>query len=201
MRALAALGLVCVSGCASFETKETPLLATGRITSDFQSYAIHRVALLPIPSEHQDVVGDEALEDAFHAELVAATGYEVVLLDTHDLMETKALEPFKRGTYRPETLLELRRRFNVDALAIGAVMTRRVVPPQRLGLQLDLLSCETGATIWSASVLLDAADTRTREALEIWSASHTEMAGGADLVMLSPRRFARFAAWQIAQLL
>lgn len=201
MRPFAALALVCVAGCAAFETKSTPLLATGRITSDFGTYSIRRVGLLPIPTEGQDIAGDEALEDAFHAELVASTAYEVVLLDAQDLLETKALEPFKRGRYRPETLMELRRRFNVDALAVGSVMTRRVVPPQRLGVQLDLVSCETGATVWSASVLLDAADTETREALEVWSASHTEMAGGADLVMLSPRRFARFAAWQIAQLL
>ena len=193
--------LVLLSGCSMFETKEVPRLATGRITSDFGSYDLRRVGLLPMATEGEESEGDDALEEAFHAELVAATGLEVVRLTADDLLEVKGLEPFRRGSYPAQTLLELRRRFLLDALAVGAVSTRRVVPPQRLGVQLDLVSCETGATIWSANILLDAGDRRTRDALESWSEAYTELDGGVDLVMLSPRRFARFAAWQVMQLL
>lgn len=197
---LRALPLV-LAGCGTLATQEIPVLATGRITSDFASYSIRRVGLLPIQTDGVEVAGDEALEQAFQAELVAATGYEVISLSQHDLTEFGALQPFRRGSYSAETLLELRRRFLLDAVAVGVMSNRRVVPPQRLGVQLDLISCETGATLWSSSVLLNAADVETREALEAWALQHTESLDGAELVLLSPRRFARFAAWQVMQLL
>lgn len=200
-RGLLTLLALATSGCALFETKATPLLATGRITSDFQSYSLRRVGLLPFATTPDDNTGDEALEDAFHAELVVATGYEVIPLRADDLLESRGLEPHRRGAYPAATLLELRRRFLLDAVAVGVVTTRRVVPPQRLGVQFDLVSCETGATLWSANILIDASDADTRAALGKWAAAHTELTGGADLALLSPRRFARFAAWQIMQLL
>lgn len=204
MRALiasaCALPLV-LAGCRSAPTQEAPLLATGKITSDFASYSIRRVGLLPIQSEGSDGAGDEALEQAFHAELVASTGYEVIVLSQHDLLELDALQPLRRGSYSAASLLELRRRFLLDAVAVGVVSNRRVVPPQCLGVQLDLISCETGATLWSSRVLLNAADAETREALATWSEQHTDSIDGAELVLLSPRRFARFAAWQVMQLL
>lgn len=189
------------ASCSSPRTQSVPLLATGKITSDFASYSIRRVGLLPIQVDGDEIAGDEALEQAFHAELVASTGYEVIALSQHDLLEFDALQPLRRGSYSAATLLELRRRFLLDAVAVGVVSNRRVVPPQRLGVQFDLISCETGATLWSSRVLLNAADAETREALEIWSEQHTESIDGAELVLLSPRRFARFAAWQVMQLL
>lgn len=199
--ALASALPLLLAACSSLPTKEVPLLATGRITSDFETYSIRRVGLLPIRSDDDDGGADEALEQAFHAELVDATGYEVITLSQHDLLEFEALQPFRRGSYSAATLLELRRRFLLDAVAVGAVSSRRVVPPQRLGVQLDLISCETGATLWSSRVLLNAADAETREALAAWSQEHTDSIDGAELVLLSPRRFARFAAWQVMQLL
>lgn len=202
MRAALALAILLAgSGCAAFQTRQVPRLAAGRVTSDFQSYTLRRIGLLPVAATREMTTSDEPLEEAIHAELVDATGLEVVTLNQADLLEVDTMEPFRRGSYSAETLLELRRRFLLDAIAVGTVTSRRMVPPQRLGLQLDLVSCETGATIWSASILLDASDRDTREALGIWSRTHTDVAGGADLIMLSPRRFARFAAWQIMQLL
>jgi hypothetical protein len=198
---LACASALVLTSCSSLPTQEVPLLATGRITSDFASYSIRRVGLLPIRTDGEDGAVDGDLEQSFHAELVAATGYEVIKLSQHDLLECDALQPYRRGSYSAETLLELRRRFLLDAVAVGVVSNRRVVPPQRLGAQFDLISCETGATLWSSRILLDAADVKTRDALVIWSEDHTDTIDGAELVLLSPRRFARFAAWQVMQLL
>jgi hypothetical protein len=192
---------LALASCGALPTKEVPLLATGRITSDFASYSIQRVGLIPVDMDGDESAMDEALEQALHAELTAATDYEVISISRLDLQELHALEPFRRGSYSAATLLELRRRFLLDAVAVGVVSTRRAVPPQRRGVQFDLISCETGATLWSSRVLLDAADVEMREALELWSRDHTDTIDGAELVLLSPRRFARFAAWQVMQLL
>jgi len=203
VRTRVVLLLLALGGaCKSLEpTREVPLLGSGRVTADFATYTVRRVGLLPMNDGDDDATMDESIEQALHAELVSSTGFEVIPISAADLLEVESLEPFRRGSYSPAGLIELRRRFLLDAVFVSAVSSRRVVPPQRLGLQADLISCETGATLWSGSVLLDAADRQTRDALELWSVRYTESAGGAELVLLSPRRFARFAAWQVMQLL
>ncbi len=198
---LASLMLALAMSCQNLETRQVPLLGTGRVTADFASYTVRRVGLLPLNEGGEGAASDESMEQALHAELVASTGFEVIPISADDLLEVEGLEPFRRGRYSPAGLIELRRRFLLDAVFVSAISSRRMVPPQRLGLQADLISCETGATLWSGNVLLDAADKTTREALELWSMQFTDSAGGAELVLLSPRRFARFAAWQVMQLL
>ena len=84
---------------------------------------------------------------------------------------------------------------------VGTITSRRVVPPQVLGVQLDLISCETGATIWSADLMLDAARTDVQEAVATWSNDDLGREDGGAMVLLSPRRYAHFAAYQLARLL
>lgn len=204
LRAAAVLALgLGASSCLTYSKEPPDLLARGRVTSDFASYTIQRVGLLPVTTDSRGgaTVGDETLSEAFHAELASSTDYTIVPLTGQDLLEVEDLEPFRRGLYDPGTLLELRERFRLDALAVASVTSRRVVPPQRLGVQLDLVSCETGATLWSAGVMVDAADQATRRSLARWAEQYTDLETGSELVMLSPRRFARFAAWQLTQLL
>ena len=88
---------------------------------------------------------------------------------------------------------------------MGTLADAQFFAPQRLAVQLDLVACETGAAVWSGAVHLDAADADVRDSLMIWasnpSASDYRGSEPSDLALLSPRRFARFAAWQLSQLL
>jgi hypothetical protein len=68
----------------------------------------------------------------------------------------------------------------------------------------ELVAAETGTTIWRSDVTLDARDPRVQEGLDVYSARDAESVEAAlrtDVTMLSPRNFAEFALWQIAQLL
>ena len=87
---------------------------------------------------------------------------------------------------------------------IGAVTDIQTFHPQRLSTQFDLVSSETGMAVWTASLHLDAADDSVRDALEeFYTYGDGEDSSGEpwELSLLSPRRFARFAAWQMARLL
>ena len=66
---------------------------------------------------------------------------------------------------------------------------------------MDLISCETGQTIWSADLLLDSSIAETRDALGVWAAEELGEEHAARMAMISPRKFAHFAAYQMARLL
>ena len=77
-------------------------------------------------------------------------------------------------------------------------------PPQKLSAQLDLVAAETGLVIWSSAVHLDANDPHVREGLEAYYGSLDDGWEGQQdwrIALLSPARFAQFAAYQVASLL
>ena len=180
------------------------MMGSAQITSDFESYSLARVGVLPFaelnkePMAHHEI---GAVETSFHTEFAAATPYDLVPLRAIDLGEVLAPDPFREGWYAPETLATLRERYRLDAVLVGTITSRRVVAPQVLGVQLDLVSCETGQTIWSSDLQLDASNERTRRALATWAEEHLGEEHGARMAMLSPKKFAHFAAFQMARLL
>ena len=122
-----------------------------------------------------------------------------------DISEIPGSDPYRRGWYAPRTIIDLAKRYQLDAIFVGTLADTQFFTPQRLAVQLDLVACETGAAIWSGAVYLDASDADVRDSLMVWAADAAidDHRGSEpkDLALLSPRRFARFAAWQLAQLL
>jgi hypothetical protein len=80
------------------------------------------------------------------------------------------------------------------------VTQERFYPPQLLALQADLVSAETGLVIWSSTVHLDASDPRVLDGLQVYYGNEDDREAWR-VALLSPERFARFAAFQIACLL
>ena len=201
--ALAALGLVAASiGCIGPAT--VPAIGSAEVASDFGSYSIQRVGFVPFQPLHNTQIAPPeagALETSFHAEFATATPYDIIPLDAGDLAEILPPEPFRRGWYPPEAILAIRDRYRLDAILIGSVTARRLTPPLVLGAQLDLVSCETGQTIWSSDVLLDASSESTRDALRVWAERELGEQHAASIALMSPRKFAHFAAFQMARML
>ena len=194
-----ALALVAM-GCRAQDERQQ--LATSREASDLDTYRLRRVGIAPFEGHDIDPERSRTLQGAFLLELGRSAPFELVRLDTGDLTEMKTSEPYRRGSYHPQTLLELAHRFNLDGVLIGTVTQFNVYPPQVLGLELDLVSTETGMVIWAASLRLDAADSRVRQNLEWYSRSQESLAsweGGVQLTLISPSMFARFAAHEVAR--
>lgn len=191
-----------LTGCQA--SKTVPLMGSAQITSDFESYSLVRVGVLPFAELNKEPMTRHeigAVETSFHSEFAAATPYDLVPLRASDLEELLPPDPFREGWYSPSTLTTLRERYRLDALLVGTVTSRRVVAPQVLGVQLDLVSCETGQTIWTSDLLLDASNEGTRRAVDTWARHHLGEEHGARMAMLSPKKFAHFAAFQMARLL
>lgn len=199
--ALLALALALATGCAA--PRAVPPLASARMVSDFDTYRLERVGLLPPVGRRLTEQQQDDVQAACMAEFGAGTAMEIVRLTTPDLEAVPAIEPHRRGRYSAEAILALARRYRLDALLIPTVTDLQVHPPQRLGLSVDLLSAETGQALWSSAVQLDAAQEATRDSIETWARAHQGDVSDHtwEVTLLSPKRFARFAAFHLASLL
>jgi hypothetical protein len=201
------LALCLSAACQSAGSSEPHVprpasLAVSRRSSDFDTHVLRRVAILPPSGADCGAAELQALAGALHIELARAVGYEVVPLDSHDLAEIAASEPHRRGLYDPRTIITLARRFRLDALFVPMVTSWRLYPPQLFAMEFELVATETGQAIWNASIVLDGGDERTQEALHAWSVNTRESAGTSEkdsLALVSPSRFARFAAHELAR--
>jgi hypothetical protein len=194
-------GALAFAGCATSRTAEAPLLATAGVAADFDSYSLARVGLLPLDGANLDDGHAALLQGAFYAELSRATPYELVPLDAADLAEVRGPDPHRLGVYDPRTVVEVARRYRLDGILAGTVTHRRDFPPQELSVLVDLVAAETGLVIWEAAVHLDARDPRVTDGIVAWAAEAETSGEDSQVALLSPARFAGFAAWQIARLL
>ncbi len=193
-----ALALLAAA-CAASGPYATAPLASARVAADADTYALHRVGLVPVLGRGLDPDYAGVLHESLAAELADAAPFETVSLGPADLEEVPPSEPHRRGAYPARTILEAARRFRLDGVLIVTVSDVQMFRPLRLGLRADLIAAETGAVVWSASVALDAQTERTREGLEAFYAA--DEGERWELSLLSPRRFARFAAHELARAL
>jgi hypothetical protein len=192
--------VVLAGACVAGREPHMPRLANAVVSSDFESYELRRIGLPPFVTRDGAPGHEVDLQRAFHSELSQSTPFEIVLLDERDLAELTASDPQRRGWYDPRTIIGLSRRYDLDAILFGTITQQRFYPPQLLALQVDLVAAETGLVIWSSGVHLDAGDQRVLEGLQVYYGSEP----GSDdwrVALLSPERFARFAAFQVACLL
>jgi hypothetical protein len=205
VRALALALFLPLCACSSLTEQRVDHLATAQIAADFDTYDVRRVGILPPLGRGFDLHQTDVLQGIVFTEFSQQAPYEFVPLKQHDLEEVELNESYVRGVFEPRTIIELARRFHFDAMLVVTVIEGKIHDPQRLALSADLVASETGAAIWSGSVNLDASSDRVRRALEAFygstGATETEMGGGWELALHSPRMFAQFACWQLAQLL
>lgn len=201
-RLVAAGALVlALSSCAMF-SRSMPHLASAQVAPDFDTYRVERVGLVPFQGETIDPARGRDLQLAFYSEFSRTTPFEIVLLEPTDLEEVRGSDAHRRGWYDPDTIIETARRFNLDAILFGVVLREQLYPPQELSTRVDMVAAETGLVIWSASVHANASDGRVRNGLELYfGGAEDDPDDPWELSLVSPTRFARFAAYQIASML
>lgn len=206
------LGALLLAGCAALGAVSCGVLGSAppvqlahtRRVADYPTYTLRRVGLLPFAGSTLDGRRESEFREAFLFEFARAAPYEVVALSEVQIAEVDPSRPHERGAYSSRTVLELARRYRLDGLLVGDVTQLEVYSPQLLGVQLDLVSAETGLVIWSSSVHIDGGDASLTPNFEQFRRlQRDDSTGSADLqiTLLSPSRLARFAAYEIARTL
>jgi len=175
-------------------------LASARVVSDFDSYTLRRIGLMPISGMDPTLAESRELATTLAAEFAAVTGMEVVVLSPSDLSEVKGLEPHTRGEFNMRTIIEVGKRHRLDALLVATLTERNVFPPQRIGLQMDFVATETGMSLWFGNLAADASTKLTQQAVYDWTHNHFSDEHFDDgVVLISPKRFFRFACAQLVE--
>ncbi len=201
MRRCIVLLSLLLSGCIVLPSAKMPRLANAVVSNDFASYQLRRIGLPPFRGRNLPAEQSIALQRALHSELSQSTPFEIVQLEGADLAELESSDPYRRGWYKPKTIIGLSQRYSLDGILFGVVTQERFFSPLLLSLQVDLVSAETGLVIWSGSVNLDASDERVQDGLRLYYSAQGDDDEDWHVALLSPERFARFAAFQIACLL
>jgi hypothetical protein len=199
-RLFLALLAFTASACLATRAPDMPRLANAVVTSDFESYPLRRIGLPAFVGRELTAQQGRDLQHALHSELAQSTPWELVLLDDRDLAELEPSDPQRRGAYQPRTIIGLSRRYALDGILFGTVTQQRFFQPQLLSLDVDLVSAETGLVIWSGAVDLDGSDQRVIDGLRVYYSNDDDQESWR-VALLSPERFARFAAFQVACLL
>ena len=192
------LGLVTVLLCGCVIAPDPRPLATATIVSNFQTYSIRRVGLLRL---HDDAL-HRAMDRAVRIEFLEASDY--LLAPTYSVALSAEALPGRGGgvTFSldslPPQVLE-----GLDGLLIPQIIESKTSAPQRLELRLDLIACETGLAIWSATAWVDSTSDEVRRRIRGWQAQlpGSVQDGDPGLVLQSPERLVRFAVRQLAGLL
>lgn len=196
--------LSTLSSCrVIFGARDVPMLARSTVATDYATYPIQRVGLMPAVGGGEDRAMTIALEEGLVSEMTRTTPFEVVRLGSVELEEVRDSHPYRNGHYDLDTIIDVARRYRLDAVAFPTVVQQRFFTPIVLAVQMDLVAAETGLVIWSGSVHLDGQDAAVREGLEIYFSREDGSVGGQDwsVALLSPSRYARFAAYQLARLM
>lgn len=197
---LAALcGVMLSSGCM-FNQPTDLNLASAHVTSDFETYSLRRVGLVPLSGLDLDADQEQVMRSAIFTEFSRGTPYEIVPLDLQDLEEVPGSDPYRRGRYDPRTVIALARRYQLDGVFVTTITDHQFFDPQRLSMQVDLVATETGIAIWSGSIHLDAASPEVRKSLRAYC-KRVDESESWEVNLLSPRSFAHFAAHQLARML
>ncbi len=106
-----------------------------------------------------------------------------------------------RETLRLSDLRDIRRRFGCDAILLGCVSNFRPHPRTRMGLTLRMIDVRRGELVWAVDHRWDTTDRRTERRIRDFFGER--MRSGYEpmdwrLVMISPKAFEKFVAWETA---
>jgi len=190
-------GWLGFSACASSGASHV-VLGSSRVVADFDTYTLRRVGLLPLEGIDPTLAESRALAMGLGSEFSARTGLEALVLTAAEVSEVPLMTPHRTGGFDARTIIELGKRHRLDALLVATLVDRKAYPPQRLSLQIDLVSTETGLSLWYGNIQADAGDARTKRAVQAW-VEHASGDPDSDwkVVLLSPQRFYRFACYEI----
>ncbi|MBL4770102.1 MAG: hypothetical protein JKY61_02895 [Planctomycetes bacterium] len=198
--ALAAAFLCVVSAACTSTSGPRINLASASVVADFDSYTLRRVGLMPISGLDPTLAESREMATTLAAEFAAVTGLEVLVLSPTDLSEVKDLQPHNRGEFNMRTVIDVGKRHRLDGLLVATLVERNVYPPQRIGLQMDFVSTETGMSLWFGNLAADASSRRTQQAVYGWTHSQfSDEHFDNGVVLISPKRFFRFACAQLVE--
>ncbi len=198
--------VVVSTGCTVTDTTDT--LRSKLFPKEFTSISYHksaeydyhnvqRVLLVPFTIESgRDKVMDE-VTDAFMIELQKKSTFEAVKPQGFQDMMSQQKDVWSRGLIRPETIIEAKSRYNVDAIIIGTITQYQPYEPPVLGIKIAMFSAVSGNIMWSTDAIFDSSEASVIQLLKAYYKKVYQRKQSLydwKIILLSMKRYARFVA-------
>lgn len=194
--------LILFSGCASSPTVTRYSGLSYNKSDELRRTYLQRVLLLPFEyAIDREAVIDEITE-AFSVELRKIGKFEVVVLQGKAKMLSEN-QIWDKGAINLNTVLHLRKKYDVDAIVFGSITHYRPYEPMLLGIKLGMISTDTGSILWSADGVYDSNENEVAELVKYYFESTHQKSAlyGWKLILLSMRRYSQFVANQFTKTL
>lgn len=169
-------------------------------SQEYNNSRLHRVLLLPFTIEsNRDKVVNE-VTDAFFIELQKISQFSVVVPQGFQDILSQQKDIWTRGLIKAETIVEAKKRFNVDAIICGTITQYQPYEPPILGIKIGLFSTMTGNIMWSADAIFDSSDAEVIKLLKNYYKEHYQRKQSLydwEILLLSMKRYAQFVAFHI----
>lgn len=194
--------MLVLSGCEAFRAYSPP---TGcyYLNPKKDLCNVGRVAIVePDNKSSYPQVSEDVTKSLFQA-LQKKQLFSLTLLRRND-PQWRSLQLNSNSTYTLEQLSALHRTLRCKAVLVGTITEYQPYPHMAMGLQLKLIDLEDGQLLWAFEQIWDSADKTTEQRIRSYFKS--QMRSGfvplrEQLVTLSPLRFIKFAAYEVAETL
>ncbi len=173
-------------------------------STEYDSSNIQRVLLLPFTVESgRDKVVDEVTE-AFLVELQKKSTFEIVKSQEFQDILSQQKDVWSRGLIKPETIVEAKNRYKVDAIIIGKITQYQPYEPPVLGIKIGMFSARSGNIMWSTDAIFDSSEASVIQLLKTYyKKTYQKKQSLYDwkIILLSMKRYARFVAYHMVDTL
>jgi len=201
--------VISTNGCVVTDMTET--VKSTLYTKEFDSISYHkseeynntsvqRVLLLPLTIEsRRDKVVDDVTE-AFFIELQRSAKFDIVEAQEFQDILSQQKDVWARGLIRAETVVEAKKRYNVDAIIFGTITQYQPYEPPVLGIKIGMFSAKSGNIMWSADAIFDSSQASVIKLLKSYHKKQYQRKQSLydwNLILLSMKRYAQFVAYHM----
>jgi len=193
---LAGLAGLALSGCLRGEPPTDPTAFSYHTRPD--AHAQRRVVVVPLYAGPGVGASVARLDAALATALRETNLYEVAVLTAGDRDLAFPVPGLGLDNLTPDNLRQFRDRHGNDAILVGRVDHFDSYDPIAIGLEVHLVSCRDGETVWSASGHFDGRREDVQADIRLWHRQTVgdgqPSIGGWQTVLQSPSLFSRYVA-------
>ncbi len=169
-------------------------------SGEYNNSYVQRVLLVPFTYETGREKVVKEVTEAFFVELQKNAKYDVVM--PHEFHEAflKQDDLWVKGLVRPETIIEAKKRYQVDAIMFGTITHYKPYEPPVLGIKMSMFSTTSGNVIWNSDTIFDSSEATITKLAKIYykeNFQEKQSLYGWKLILLSSERYAQFIAHHV----
>jgi hypothetical protein len=191
------------SGCHIYEPMVPPMANYYYLNPDKDLSTVGRVAIVELDNDSSYPQISTDITDALFQALQKKQLFGLTVIRQDDPL-WRSLQLDADSTYTLEQLSIIRKTLKYDAVLTGTVTRYQPYPHMAVGLRLKLVDLRDGQLLWALEQIWDSADKTTE--YRIKSFFRTQMRSGFEplgerLAILSPLKFTKFVAYEVAETL